>query len=89
MTTTVPSFAADLRTMTLGDIAEVIAEDWTRPYFGAVPYLDAMHQLADIDDRFYMDSGEDVVRYFLSNASTWRGGTARAVKAELKRRLAA
>ena len=29
----------------------------------------------------------DILRYFLANAGTWRGETAREVKAEIKRRL--
>jgi len=34
-----------------------------------------------------MDSGDSIVRYFLSNASTWRGETARRVKKELNAML--
>ena len=65
-------------------IALEIIEDWKKPYFGAVPYLDAMLTLINITDPYYLDSGESVVRYFLSNATTWRGETARRVKLELK-----
>jgi hypothetical protein len=54
---------------------------------GAVPYLDAMCELNSINDNYYYDSGESVVRYFLANANTWRGEKARAVKAELKKIL--
>lgn len=68
----------------LNIIAREIWKDWEKPYFGAVPYLQAMSTLTDINDRYGMDSGENIVRYFLSNASTWRGDTARRVKAELK-----
>ena len=69
---------------TLDTIARDIKRDWTNPYFGAVPYLDAMHSLQSIRDRYYYDDAESVVRYFLSNATTWKGETARAIKAELK-----
>jgi hypothetical protein len=72
---------------TLSTIAREIAQDWRKPYFGAVPYLIAMTTLHDIDDRYGMDSGESVVRYFLSNATSWRGDTARRIKSELKELL--
>lgn len=66
------------------EIAREIRNDWKRPYFGAVPYLDAMFSLDTIDDNFMYDSGHSVVLYFLANANTWKGDTARRVKAELK-----
>lgn len=65
-------------------IATEIRADWKKPYFGAVPYLDAMLSLETVHDNFYNDSAKSVVLYFLSNASTWRGETAKRVKAELK-----
>jgi hypothetical protein len=68
----------------LYEIARDIRNDWKRPYFGAVPYLDAMRSLQSIDDNFYDDSAQSVVLYFLANAGTWRGEVARRVKAELK-----
>ena len=69
---------------TLSTIAREIAQDWRKPYFGAGPYLQAMSTLTDINQQYGYDSAESVVRYFLSNATTWRGDTARRVKAELK-----
>jgi hypothetical protein len=65
-------------------IARDISRDWTKPYFGAAPYLDAMHSLQTIKDKYYYDDAESVVRYFLANATTWKGETARSIKAELK-----
>jgi len=65
-------------------IAREISKDWSSPYFGAVPYLQAMGSLDSIKDNYIHDSGRSVVAYFLANASTWRGETARRVKAELK-----
>ena len=65
-------------------IARDISRDWTKPYFGAVPYLEAMHSLQTIRDKYYYDDAESVVRYFLANANSWKGETARAIKAELK-----
>ena len=64
-------------------IAREIRRDWPRPYFGAVPYLDAMLSLDQITDDYGADSGRSVVLHFLSNATTWRGETARRIKAEL------
>jgi hypothetical protein len=55
-----------------------------KPYFGAVPYLRAMHSLRDVTDAYGYDDGRSIVMYFLANANTWRGDTARRVKAELK-----
>jgi hypothetical protein len=69
---------------TIAAIASEIRADWRKPYFGAVPYLDAMAWVNRPSDRYGMDTADDIVRYFLSNASTWRGDTARRVKAELK-----
>lgn len=69
------------------EIALEISRDWKKPYFGAVPYLDAMRSLNSVTDNFYHDSAKSVVLYFLSNASTWRGETAKRVKAELKAML--
>ena len=68
-------------------IAREIRADWKKPYFGAVPYLDAMCELNSITDNYYYDSGESVVRYFLANSNTWRGDKAREIKAELKKLL--
>jgi hypothetical protein len=69
---------------TLSTIAREIAQDWRKPYFGAVPYIRAMSTLDDINQPYGYDSGESIVRYFLCNASTWRGEHARRIKAELK-----
>lgn len=68
----------------LSVIAAEIRRDWQRPYFGAVPYLSAMAELDSVEDRYYYESAASIVRYFLANATTWRGETARRVKAELK-----
>ncbi len=65
-------------------IAADIRSDWKKVNYAAVPYLDAMQQLNSIDDNFILDSARSIVRYFLSNATTWRGEKAREIKAELK-----
>jgi hypothetical protein len=61
-----------------------IRKDWKKPYFGAVPYINAMGSLDDITDSYGYDSGRSVVLYFLANAGTWRGDVARCIKKELK-----
>ena len=69
----------------IATIAAEICLDWKKPYFGAVPYLDAMHSLDKITDPYGADSGKSIVLYFLSNASTYRGETAKRLKTELKK----
>ena len=71
----------------LSEIAIEIKLNWTKPYFGAVPYLEAMFTLSSIEDNYFCDSGKSIVNYFLANAGTWRGEVARRVKAELKAML--
>ncbi|MEU8001570.1 hypothetical protein AB0B66_10455 [Catellatospora sp. NPDC049111] len=71
-------------TRPISEIAADISCHWPQPYFGAVPYLDAMRHLDRITDTYLQDNARGIVRYFLSNASTWRGPDARRIKAELK-----
>ena len=69
----------------LSVIATDIENDWQEKVnFAARPYLNAMHSLNTVTDHFGMDTADSIVRYFLSNASTWRGPVARDIKAELK-----
>jgi len=68
----------------LYEIANEIRKDWKQVNFGAKPYLDAMSSLNKPTDNYGMDSGKSIILYFLSNASTWKGDTAKRVKAELK-----
>jgi hypothetical protein len=77
----------NVEALTLSDLAYIIAEDWDKPYFGADPYLDALKCVETMTDPYGADDGRTLVAYFLANAITWRGDTARIVKAELKRRL--
>lgn len=68
----------------LYEIAREIKADWKNIYFGARPFIDAMAALTSIDESYMNDSAKTIIHYFLSNASTWRGETARRIKAELK-----
>ena len=68
----------------LKDIAREIIRDWKKPYFGAIPYIEALYSMDKVEDMYGCDEGKSIVLYFLANANTWRGETARRVKAELK-----
>jgi hypothetical protein len=71
----------------LHQIAVDIHLSWLKPYFGAVPYIEAMQTIDSIRDRYYYDTAESIVRYFLANAGTWRGEDAKRIKAELNSQL--
>jgi hypothetical protein len=70
------------------EIAREIRDDWSKQgkgvNYAAKPYLEAMFSLNKITDNYMLDSGQSVVIYFLCNASTYRGDTARRLKEELK-----
>ena len=74
---------SSIESRSLSVIAAEIKKDWKKPYFGAVPYLQAMACLDSIDDNYGWDSGKSIVLYFLANASSWRGDVARRIKKEL------
>lgn len=82
-----PETSTDATTRSLAVIAADIRAHWSKPYFGAVPYLDAMSSLQTVSDNYGMDTAHSVVLYFLSNATTWRGEDARRIKAELKKMI--
>ena len=66
------------------EIAKAIRSDWQNINFAAAPYLSAMAEIDNVRDDYMYDTGRSVVLYFLSNSSSWRGDTARKIKAELK-----
>ena len=68
-------------------IAEEIRKDWPRMSPYAQPYWNAMQDLATMQDTYGADDAKSVVAYFLANAQTWKGDTARRVKAELNTML--
>lgn len=70
-------------------IAREVLADWKKPSPYALPYIKAMLALRSIDDTYLFEDGRSVVLYFLSNAGSWRGDTARRVKAELNAALKA
>lgn len=70
----------------LYEIAKEVRADWgAKVNYGAKPYLDAMLTIDKITDNYYEDSAKSVVAYFLSNATSWRGETAKRVKLELNK----
>ena len=71
-------------TRPISAIAREIRDDWKKVNYAAAPYLQAMLTLRSLETSFGHDSGENIVRYFLCNASSYRGGKAKALKAELK-----
>lgn len=69
----------------LYEIASEIHKDWQEKVnFAARPYLEAMECLTSMSDQYGYDSAQSIVLYFLANASSWRGDTARRIKAELR-----
>lgn len=68
----------------LSNIAHDIRRDWKNINFAAKPYLSAMFDIDQISDQYMFDNGKSIVRYFLANASTWRGPVAKTIKSELK-----
>ncbi len=80
-------------TRPLSEIADEIYALWRdkngKPnvWYGAKPYLEAMASLNSITDKYGADDADDIVAYFLSNATTWRGDDAKRIKAELKAML--
>lgn len=74
--------------MTIRGLMNEVRKDWKKPYFGAVPYIQALSCCETMDSPYLLETARDLVPYFLCNSGTWRGEIARSVKAELKRRLA-
>jgi hypothetical protein len=65
-------------------IALDIRREWIKVNYAAKPYLDAMMELNSINDKYGFDNARSIILYFLSNASSFRGERAKALKAELK-----
>lgn len=65
-------------------IAQDIYKSWPKVNYAAKPYLEAMTELTSIEDKYGYDNARSIVLYFLSNASSFRGDQAKALKLELK-----
>ena len=46
-----------------------------------------MYSLNGVGDKYGLDDAKSIINYFLTNASTWRGDTAKRIKAELKQMI--
>jgi len=67
----------------INEIAREIRADWKNVSPYAFPYLKAMERLSSVDDGYGSDKADSIIRYFLSNATVWRGDAARRIKKEL------
>lgn len=79
--------AAYLKELSISELAGACFLDWKPVHPTAKPYLDAMLSLETLHDRYVAESGISIVSYFLCNVGQWRGEVAKAIKAELKRRI--
>ena len=83
----IPQFIImNLEDKSIAELAAIIRRDWQKVNCAAKPYLAAMESMQSVANSFGYDSGKSVVLYFLSNAGTWRGEIAKAIKLELKNR---
>lgn len=76
----------------LYEVASEIRSDWRqqRLYIpSAAPYLQALDSLQDLGQHYGADSSVQIVTYLLCNLHTWKGETARRIKAELNSMLKA
>ena len=64
---------------------ECSGKSWYAP---AEAYVTPLQSLTSITDHYFADDGKSIVAYAISNLTSWRGETAKAVKAELKLHLA-
>lgn len=71
----------------INEITRDIIREWKKPYFGAVPYLQALTTCRTASDAYGLDSARSLINYALANMSTFRGPRAKELKAELKNHL--
>jgi len=71
---------------TFAEIAKEVRAAWKNVYFGAEPYLTALESInsSNKSASYLFETAEDMARYFLANATYWRGSDARRIKEELK-----
>ena len=68
----------------ISEIATEVFRTWRPMSQHAKPYAEAMLSLTYATDMYGWDTGKEIIRYFLGNATSWRGDDARRIKAELK-----
>lgn len=83
----------EIRVIAIEVIYDMMAQKsripWQIRYAHAYPYICAMRNLNTINDIYGLDEARSIINYFLANASTWRGETARRIKKELNDMLKA
>lgn len=72
----------------INQIARDILREWKTPYFGCVPYLQALTTCTTVNDAYGYDTARSLINYALANMGSFRGPQAKELKAELKRHLA-
>jgi hypothetical protein len=79
----------DLSTANVQHLISLIYADWDNVDSSAHAYLHAvdLSNCHDLDNPVGDETADIQMRHFLTHAAGWRGPTARAVKAELRRRL--
>lgn len=70
--------------MDMETISKAKRRYWRHAFPYLAPYADAMLSLNSVNDNYGWDSGREIVCRFISNSSTWRGETAKRIKAELR-----
>jgi hypothetical protein len=68
----------------LHQICDEIRKDWRPMPNYAKAHFEAIECATSIDEMYGFDSVKSEVCYFLGNAQTWKGETARRIKIELK-----
>lgn len=71
----------------INEITRDILREWNKPYYGAVPYLQALTTCRTSNDAYGHDTARSLINYALANMSTFRGTRAKELKAELKKHL--
>ena len=71
--------------MDMEGIAKGKGKYWRNAFPYLAPYADAMLSLDSVSDNYGWDSGREIVCRFISNAATWKGETAKRIKAELRK----
>lgn len=79
---------SDFSSLSLSAIADIIFSDWKNVDFNALPYLEAMINLENINDSYGNENADSIVSYFLGNSKKWKGETARKVKTHLRKIVA-
>lgn len=66
------------------EIAEEILAKWQNIPPAAMAYLNPMLNLNSPSEMYGYDSADMILRYFLSNANTWKGDDAFRIKNEIR-----